>query len=116
VCERGTHQDYVPISLARSTNAPIGVSENGHFLGRIVISEGRGSTFALKMLRATWYRQNMDPMVRVLRSTPVFFAWKPTEFPSDVGFVVVTNDPQPSRSFDTGRMAVEFQMTGVAVA
>jgi hypothetical protein len=116
VCERGTHQDYVPINLARDTNAPIGISESGHFLGRVVITEGRSSPFALKMLRATWYRENMDPMVRVLRSTPVFFAWKPQEFPNDVGFVFVTNDPKPSRHFDTGRMAIEFNMTGVAVA
>jgi hypothetical protein len=116
VCERGTHQDYTPINLARDTNAPIGVSESGHFLGRVVIGESRASPFALKMLRATWYRDEMDPMVRVLRSTPVFFAWKPTEFPNDIGFVFITNNPKPSRSFDTGRMSIDFQMTGVAVA
>lgn len=116
VCERGTHQDYTPINLARDTNAPIGISESGHFLGRVVIGEGRSSPFALKMLRATWYRENMDPMVRVLRSTPVFFAWKPQEFPHDVGFVFVTNDPKPVRHFDTATMAIDFQMTGVAVA
>jgi hypothetical protein len=116
VCERGTHQDYQPINLARDTNAPIGISESGHFLGRVVISESRASPFALKLLRATWYRQTMDPMVRVLRTTPVFFAWKPTEFPNDVGFVFVTNNPKPTRHFDTGTMAIDFQMTGVAVA
>jgi hypothetical protein len=116
VCERGTHQDYVPINLARTTTAPIGISESGHFLGRVVISEGRASPFSLKLLRPTWYREKMDPMVKALRSRPTFFAWKPTEFPNDVGFVFVTNDPKPTRSFDTGRFSVEFQMTGVAVA
>lgn len=116
VIPRGTHQDYVPINLARQTTAPIGVSESGHFLGRVIISESRASTFALRMLDPTWYRTYMDPMVKVLRSRPIFFAWKPTEFPNDVGFVYVTNDPQPSRHFDTATMAIDFQMTGVAVS
>jgi hypothetical protein len=116
VCERGTHQDYTPINLARDTVAPIGVSESGHFLGRVVISEGRSSPFSLRMLRQTWYRETMDPMVRVLKSTPVFFAWKPTEHPNDIGFVFVTNDVKPVRHFDTHTIAVEFQMVGVALA
>jgi hypothetical protein len=116
VCERGTHQDYIPINLAKTTVAPIGVSESGHFLGRVVISEGRNSPFSLKLLRATWFRENMQPMIAAAKTTPVFFAWKPTEFPSDMGFVFITNDPQGRRHFETGRMSVEFQMTGVAVA
>jgi hypothetical protein len=115
VSPRGTHQDYVPINLAKTVNTPIGISESGHFLGRVVISESRASPFSLKHLPATWYRTYMDPMVKAMKSTPVFFAWKPVEFPRDVGFVFITNDPQPQRSFDTGRMAVEFQMHGVAV-
>jgi hypothetical protein len=116
VCERGTHQDYVPINLAKGTTSPIGVSESGHFLGKVVISQGRASPFALKMLRSVWYRENMQPMVDAAKSSPLFFAWKPTEFPSDVGFVFITNDPQPTRHFDTGTIAIDFQMTGVAVA
>jgi hypothetical protein len=116
VSPRGTHQDHTPINLAKSVTAPIGISESGHFLGRIIISESRATTFALKQLTDSFYRNSMQPMVDAMKDTPVFFAWKPTEFPDDVGFVFVTNDPQPSRSFDTRTMAVEFQMMGVALA
>jgi hypothetical protein len=115
VSPRGTHQDYTPINLAKSVTAPIGVSENGQFLGRVVISQSRASPFALKHLTPTFYREEMQPMIDASKDTPLFFAWKPTEFPNDMGFVFITNDPMPSRSFDTGRMAVEFSMMGVAV-
>jgi hypothetical protein len=116
VSPRGTHQDHTPINLGKSVTAPIGVSEAGHFLGRIIISESRATTFALRQLTDAFYRTSMQPMVDAMKDTPVFFAWKPTEFPDDMGFVFVTNDPQPSRSFDTRTMSVEFQMMGVALA
>jgi hypothetical protein len=115
VSPRGTHQDYVPINLARNTDTPIGVSENGHFLGSVTVSEGRASTFALKLLPPAWYRQNMDSFVQGARRRPFFFAWKPQEFPRDCGYCILASDVQPQRAFDTGTMAVELPMRGVAV-
>ena len=64
VSPRGTHQDYVPINLARQVESSIGVSESGHFLGSVIIGESRASPFALRMLDAAWYRANMDPFIR----------------------------------------------------
>jgi hypothetical protein len=92
-----------------------GMSETGNFLGRIVLSGARQTSFALKQIRQTWYRANMEPFLEAATGHPFFFAWKPTEFPGDVGYVTMSNDPQPSREFDTGRMALTLQMNGVAV-
>lgn len=115
VCERGTSVDHVPINLGRTSNVQTGKSATGNFLGRIVLSEARSTSFALKMLRETWYRANMDPFVSASKEDPFFFAWKPQELPNDIGYCAMTNDPQPTRSFDTGTMAVTFQFGGVAV-
>lgn len=116
VAERGTHQDYTPINQARMTEVMDGRSESGHFLGRVVLSEKRQSPFALRYLRDAWYRTEFDPFLKMAQTTPFFFAHKPLEFPGDVGYVTLTNDPQPVRHFDTGTRAVELQMVGVAVS
>jgi hypothetical protein len=92
-----------------------GKSETGNFLGRVVLSQSRSTSFALKQLRQTWYRQHFDPFVVAAQEVPWFFAWRPQAHPGDVGFVVLTNDVQPTRDFSTATMAVTLQMSGVAV-
>jgi len=115
VLERGTHAEHIPINLGRKTRVMSGMSETGNFLGRVVLSKSRATSFSLKLLRATWYRANFDPFVVAATELPFFFAWKPTEFPSDVGYCVLTNDLQPTRDFATGRFSITIQMSGVAI-
>jgi hypothetical protein len=115
VLERGTSGDHIPINLGRTSNVMTGKSATGNFLGRVVLSEARSTSFALKMLRETWYRANMDAFVRASKEAPFFFAWKPQQLPNDVGYCAMTNDPQPTRHFDTGTIAISLQMGGVAV-
>jgi hypothetical protein len=115
VLERGTHSEHVPINLARTTRVMNGKSEMGNFLGRVVLSESRSTSFALKQLRQTWYRSNFDPFVDAAQEGPFFFAWRPQAHPADVGYCTLSNDVQPSRSFDTGRFSVTLQLNGVAV-
>ena len=115
VLERGTHADHTPINLGRTTRVMNGKSETGNFLGRVVLSESRSTSFALNKLRETWYRANFDPFVKAAQEGAFFFAWKPTEHPNDVGFVTLTNDVQPTRDFNTATIAVTLQMSSVAV-
>jgi hypothetical protein len=115
VAERGTHAAHVPINFGRTTRVTNGRSENGQHLGRIVLSEARQTTFALNRLRSDWYRQIFDPFLSAVQETPFFFAWRPQAFPNDVGYCTVRNDPVPSVDFDTGTIALELQLSGVAV-
>jgi hypothetical protein len=115
VLERGTHTDHVPINLARTTRVMNGKSETGNFLGRVVLSETRATSFALNRLRETWYRNNMDEFVLAAREAPFFFAWKPQELPGDVGYCFLTGDPKPTRHFDTKTYAISLDMSGIAV-
>ena len=115
VLERGTHSDHAPINLARSTRVMNGRSETGNFLGRVVLSESRATSFAVQRIRETFYRNTMDEFVRASREAPFFFAWKPQELPRDVGYCFLTGDPKPTRHFDTKTYAVSFDMSGIAV-
>ena len=113
VLERGTHADHTPINLNTITQTLTGRSETGQFLGRIVTSAGNQTSFALKYLRDLWYREEMEPFVRAARTTPFFFAWRPTAFPNDVGYCWLTEDPQPTKDFATGRFMLTLQMNGI---
>lgn len=115
VAERGTHTDHIPINFGRGSRIMNGKSETGQFLGRVVLSESQAGSFALQRLRAVWYRTLMDPFIVESKTEPFFFAWKPQEFPNDVGYCWMTNDPQPSVHFDTGTMAIDLQMGAVSV-
>lgn len=115
VMPRGTHTDHVPINLGIKTNVMSGRSETGNFIGRVILSEGRETSIAFQHLASTWYRTYMKPFVATAKNDPFFFAWKPQEFPTDVGYCWLTNDPQPSVDFNTKRMGITLQMGGVAV-
>ena len=114
VCERGTHTDHVPINHARKTQNFIGMSENGRFLGKIVLASKVETTFALKFLRRTWFQDEMRPFLLSAETTPFFFAWKPQQFPDDVGYCWLTENPQPSVHFDTRRIELTLIMGGIA--
>jgi hypothetical protein len=115
VAERGTHVDHVPINLVRTTRVMSGKSETGNFVGRVVLSEARGTTFVLHRLAEAWTREQLEPFLKAAREIPFFFAWRPQAHSKDVGYCWLTEDPQPSRHFDTGTYAITLQMSGVAV-
>lgn len=115
VLERGTHTDHIPISLARQTQVMNGMSETGNYLGRVVLSESRATTFALQHLRTEWYEQYMDPFLRAAREVPFFFAWRPQERPKEMGYCWLTGDAHPTDQFGIGTKAISLQLSGVAV-
>ena len=116
VCERGTHADHVPITFGRDWKQLTNMSESGHFLDRILTSESRSTRFDLKLIRQTWYRQNMDAFIDAAKLTPFFFAWRPQTYPADVGYCWLTQPPQPAVHFETGRVIVSFEMNGIAAS
>lgn len=111
VCERGlATDDHAPINLGRATRATNNRSESGQFLGRIVTGQTSQSSAAFAHLTSAWYRAEFDPFLRAAVEQPFFWAWKPSEFPRDVGYCWLTNDPVPMVSRATGRIAIDLQM------
>lgn len=116
VMPRGTHADHTPINLGRTTEQLTAKSQNGHFLGRLVLSESRATSIPFYRLEQDWYRTYMDPFIVASRTAPFFFAQRPQTRAADVGYVTMSNDPQPVVHFDTDTVAIDLQMSGVAVA
>lgn len=112
--QRRIYVGHTPIVLGRSAKIVNGRSEGGDFLGRIITSEQRETSVDLKNLTPSWYRTYLDPFIEASKDTPFFFAWRPGDYPDEVGFAWMTNEPQPSNQRPNGMMQVQLQMTGIA--
>lgn len=115
VMPRGTHTDHTPINLGRQTEKLNARSTNGHFLGTLILSESRANAIGFHRLDNDWFRAHMDPFIVHAQSGAFWFAQKPTEWPGDVGYCTVINDPVPLVHFDTQTVAIDLQLSGVDV-
>lgn len=112
---------HSPITLARTTDVASGMSESSAFLGRVVLGEYNSTGIDLKNLTPDWYRENLDPFLRAARTSPFFFAWRPLDYPLEVGFCWLTNNPKPvnqrRRASASGQhhglMSVQLQVNGI---
>lgn len=112
VFERGVQAAFTPITYGRVVNVINGVSQNGNFLGNIITGARVESVASFVSLTAAWYRETLDPFLAEAMDKPFFFAWRPLDYPNEVGYVWLTENPQPDFDFDDF-VAVDFTMTGV---
>lgn len=112
--KRRLYVGHTPINFGRVTKIVNGRAENGAFLGRVMVGEGRVSSVDLQNLPADWYRSVLDPFLLLAQTEPFFWAWRPLSYPGEDGFVWITNDPQPSNQRSNGMMQVSFEISGVA--
>lgn len=113
--QRNIYVGHTPIHMGRSTNIQSGTSESGDFLGRVVLQESLSTGVSLQNLTPEWVRTYLLPFIRVAQERPFFFAWRPADYPLEVGYAWLTNDPQPSNQRPNGMMQVDLQMGGVAL-
>lgn len=106
--------DHVPITYGRVTSVVNGMSETGNFLGRIVVGEHRQSKAEFAWFTPDFYREEIDPFVDAARSHPFFWAWYPSEYPAETGYVWLTKDAQPEVDPVTQRIALTLEMRGIA--
>lgn len=112
--QRRIYVGHTPINYGRSAKIVSGKTEAGDFLGRIVISEETATAVELQNLTPAWYRSTLDPFVVASKEIPFFFAWRPGDYPNEVGFAWMMNDPQPKNQRPNGMMNIDFQMSGIA--
>lgn len=121
VVQRRIWMGHTPINLGVTSDIVSGMSEAGDFLGRIVLGESTGTAIDLKNLTPDWYRENFDPFIRAAKTQPFFFAWRPVDYPDEIGFCWLTNNPKPvnqrrrrsATGTDHGLMSVQLQVNGI---
>jgi hypothetical protein len=113
VLQRRIFVGHTPINYGRTSKITNAKSENGDFLGRIVLNQMTRTSVDLQNLTPDWYRTFMEPFVQDSKERPFFFAWRPSDYPNEVGFAWMTNDPQPSNQLPNGMMQVSLEMGGI---
>ena len=105
---------HVPVTYGRRTNIVNGMSETGNFLGRIVLGEYRQSKAEFEWFTSDFYRIDIDPFLDAAQEIPFFWAWSPSEYPTETGYVWLTNNAEPEVDPATRRVALTLEMRGIA--
>ena len=115
VLERRIYVGHTPMPYGRSARITNGRSESGQFLGRIMTAQATDTAVSLQNLMPGWYREHLDPFIVASKLTPFFFAWRPEDYPLEVGYGWMTNDPKPSNQRNNGMMQIDLQMGGIVL-
>lgn len=112
--QRPIYGGHTPLALSRETVLVQTLSRGGQFLGQGVQRSGFMTSVAFKHLTAAWVRSTLDPFVLAARQYPYFFAWRPSDFPEDVGYVWTDKDIRPSNMGVRDFMQANWSMRGHA--
>lgn len=112
VMEKGVQPGHVPFPFAAQPNVISPIAVSGDFLGDIIVGGKRSSTASFINLTPAWVRGNLGAFLRVAR-LPFFWAWRPTQYPAEVGYAKCTNNPMPVPSQLAGFMDLQLQMDGL---
>lgn len=111
---RPCYGGLTPISLSRDSVIRPNRSEGGQWLGRSVIRSGSSMKVGYTNLDNAWVRTTFKEFIEDAVIYPFFFAWRPDNYPEDVGYVWVADDIKPSNMGRNSLMQVSFDMTGLS--
>jgi hypothetical protein len=113
VGQRRIYVGHTPLTLGRNQQVTTGLSEGGAFLGRVKRREFLASKVDLQNLTPSWYRTKFDPFAEASIERPFFWAWRPGDYPNEVGYAWVDGGIKPSNQSPNGFMQVSFDIQGV---
>jgi hypothetical protein len=111
--QRRIYQGHSPLTLSRETELSNNRSEGGQYLGRSIVRTGVQTSASWSHLTAQWYRSEFDPFVVAARTAPFFMAWRPSQYPQEMGFVWTDGDIAPSNTGPRDMMSVDLTVRGL---
>ena len=112
--ERNIYVGHTPITYGRNRTSINGVSENGQYLGEIVVREMNMTQVSLQNLTPIWYRTMLDPFFKLSPRPPCFWAWRPETYPDEVGFAWIEGNPTMSNQKSNGMVSANWNFKGTA--
>lgn len=101
-----------PITIARNANRIGQIADTGHFLGVVVNSEWYSFEAELTHLKASWVRSEFKMFAQEALTRPFFWAWRPSQYPREVGFAHLTSPALPQNTGPGDLMSVSLSMRG----
>jgi hypothetical protein len=111
--QRRLYVGHKPVTLNRQTTVSSGVSESGQFLGRVKQRQMLQGRADFRNITPDWYRDTFDPFVLAAEETPFFFAWRPSGYPYEVGFMWFDSDPEMTNDLANGMVSLSMSMNGM---
>lgn len=111
--QRTLYVGHTPLPYGRQWSVGTGLAEDGEFLGRVLRHQTLGSEAKFQHLTPQWYRQYLDPLYDDGIATPFFWAWRPGDYPEEVGYAWFTGPPAVSNQLSNGMMETSFSMKGI---
>lgn len=111
--ERNIYVGHTPITYGRDRKSINGLSENGQFLGEIVVRQSNTTNVSLDNLTPEWYRNELDPFFAAVPRVPCFFAWRPEGYPTEVGYAWVEGESSMSNQRSNGMVQCSWAFRGI---
>jgi hypothetical protein len=112
--ERNIYVGHTPINYGRDRTVVTGVSQSNEYLGEITLSQSLSNSVSLSNLTPAWYRESLDPFFAQSPRKPCFFAWYPSKYKTEVGYVWVEGNPRPVNSRANGMMDMSWNFRGIS--
>ena len=114
VFQRRLYVGHTPVTYGRQLQTIGTISEGGQYLGEIIRRETRQTTIELTNLTAQFYRDEIDPFIAQRPRQAAFWAWRPGDYPDEVGYIWLRGNPQPINQRANGMMSVTLEVEGIA--
>lgn len=112
--ERGV-QPHLPIGMGRQKSRVPGEAESGDYLGSIVTNSRLSAEVQILLLSPAWVRAYLDDFCAYAStSQPFFWAWAPSSYPREVGYVWAPGDVKPEAAHIAGYMNFSMSLRGIA--
>jgi hypothetical protein len=111
--QRHIYVGHTPITMGRMTTSKVRNSENGNFLGRTIVREYVATAIDMHNITPAWYRNYFEPFVIAAKTQPWFWAWRPGDYPREIGFVWTQGDIKPTNQRSNGMMKWNAKIQGI---
>ena len=111
--ERNIYVGHTPITYGRDRKTINGLSENGQYLGEIVVSKSNTTGVKLENLTPEFYRNELDPFFAAVPRVPCFWAWRPDSYPAEVGYAWVEGEAGMSNQRSNGMVECSWTFRGI---
>lgn len=111
--DRKIYVGHTPISHSKISNIVNGLSENGQFVGRIVVGDKNESTIELSNIDPNFFRNEIKPFFENCETYPFFFVWRPNEYQSEVGFCWSMADGSMQNQLPNGMVSIDMPIQGI---
>lgn len=113
VLPRKLYQGFTQPTHGRMGKEVNAMAESGDYLGTIVTQQHVESKIPLTLVDPTYYRSYLDDFIAA--RPPFFIGWRPSTYPNEVGYMRLTNWPQPAPQSPHSLLSLSIEMAGVGV-